>query len=74
MMLSKVMLEKRNFLLLDEPTNHLDITSKEILQQAAPEIREAGIQLMSLGARLINNATCRSLDERDWSATSKLRT
>jgi ATPase subunit of ABC transporter with duplicated ATPase domains len=25
MMLSKVMLEKRNFLLLDEPTNHLDL-------------------------------------------------
>jgi ATPase subunit of ABC transporter with duplicated ATPase domains len=25
MMLSKIMLEKRNFLLLDEPTNHLDL-------------------------------------------------
>jgi ATPase subunit of ABC transporter with duplicated ATPase domains len=25
MMLSKIMLEKRNFLVLDEPTNHLDL-------------------------------------------------
>ncbi len=34
MMLSKVMLEKRNFLLLDEPTNHLDLEAIIALGEA----------------------------------------
>jgi len=34
MMLSKIMLEKRNFLLLDEPTNHLDLEAIIALGEA----------------------------------------
>ncbi len=37
MMLSKIMLEKRNFLLLDEPTNHLDLEAIIALGEALHE-------------------------------------
>jgi ATPase subunit of ABC transporter with duplicated ATPase domains len=37
MMLSKIMLERRNFLLLDEPTNHLDLEAIISLGEALRE-------------------------------------
>ncbi len=36
-MLSKIMLEKRNFLILDEPTNHLDLEAIIALGEALHE-------------------------------------